>query len=100
MLYVVVSRITIPTKNQELSQKIVTDWQQGKLEAKHLSMDVNYMTIGCVDIWIKVDVLLYLDIKHFYSALDDLVNGIFQKYSVEAPLYHIKVFDIAIGMDT
>ncbi|CAC5390399.1 unnamed protein product [Mytilus coruscus] len=92
-----VARITVPTKDKDLSSKIEKDWQQGNINPKHSSLEVNYITTGCVVIWVKVDLLLFLNIGKFYSAVDNLVNDIFQKSAVNLPLYSVEVYDIATG---
>lgn len=94
------ARLTVSTTDPDLSSKVVKDWQQGNLNPKHKSLEVNYITTGSVLIWVKVDVLLFFDIKHFYSALDYLVNDIFQKYTARVPLYRVDVYDMATGNRT
>ncbi|CAG2253702.1 unnamed protein product [Mytilus edulis] len=93
----VVARITVPSKDKDLSSKIEKEWQQGNINPQQSSIEVNYITTGCVVIWVKVELLLFLNISKFYSALDNLLNDIFQKYEVNLPLYSVEVYDIATG---
>lgn len=79
---------------------IEKEWQQGKINPQHSSIEVYYITTGCVVIWVKSDLLLFLNIRKFYSALDNLVTDIFQKYEINLPLYSVEVYDIATGMRT
>lgn len=94
------ARITVQTKDKDLSSKIEKEWQQGDINPQHSSIEVNYITTGCVVIWVKVDIPLFLDIQKFYSELDNLVIDVFKKYAVNLPLYCVQVYDIATGMKT
>ncbi|CAG2203744.1 unnamed protein product [Mytilus edulis] len=96
----VVARVIVPTTDKDLSSKIEKEWRQGNLNPQHSSLEVTYITTGCVVIWVKVDVYLFLNINKFYSALDDLVYDIFQKYAVSLPFYRVQVYDIATGKRT
>lgn len=92
------ARITVPIKDKDIPAKIEKDWKEGKLNPKHNSIEINYITIGSVVIWVKVNLLVFLDIKQFYTAIDDLVNDIFQNYLVNVPLHCVQVYDMATGI--
>lgn len=92
------ARITVPIKDKDISAEIEKDWKEEHINPKHNSIEINYITTGSVMIWVKVDLLVFLDIKQFYTAIDDLVNDIFQNYLVNVPLHRVQVYDMATGI--